>query len=195
MQRDRTASAERLLHDVGWAMQQGLGPRDLIPMLKKLIAHAAPGSDPALFGMRELAKLLVVREPWTAARLARSVLEHGDDFEAWGALGIALTALGHYRAAAHAHRQALALEPGCPVTAHNLGHVLDVGLSEPERALHYLELSHRIEPEDVEIAASYAHALCRVGRSGQALALLSSRLEGGESEARALIARWLIPAG
>lgn len=190
MQRDRTGVAERLLHDVGWAMRQGLGPRDLIPMLKKLVAHTDPGSDAALFAMRELAKLLLARDPWAAARYARMVLEHADDYEAWGALGVALTSLGHFRAAARAHRRALALEPGCPVAAHNLGHLLDVGLGEPERGLHYLALAHRGEPEHVEIAASYAHALSRVGRAAEALDVLSARLEGGEPAARALLDRW-----
>jgi len=195
MQRDRTASAEQLLHDVGWAMRQGLGPRDLVPMLKKLLKHTEPGSDAALFAQCELSKLLVTSEPWAAARYARQVLAHGDDYEAWSSLGVALTSLGHYHAAARAHRRALSLDPTCPVAAHNLGHLLDVAFDQPERALHYLSLAHRSAPAEVEITASYAHALCRVGRVAEALGVLSGRLSGGEPEARALVDRWLRAAG
>lgn len=171
-------------------MRKGLGPRDLIPMLKRLLEHAAPGSEASIFAMRELAKLSVARDPWRAARWARAVLAEVEDYEAWGALGIALSVLGHYRAAARAHLRALALDPACPVAAHNLGHLLDVGLGQPERGLHYLRQAHAAEPEDVEIAASYAHALFVTGRRKEAFELMSARLEGGATEARALLARW-----
>jgi tetratricopeptide (TPR) repeat protein len=189
MQTDRTAKAERLLQDVGWAMRRGLGPRDLIPMLKKLVAHAPAGSDAWLFGTRELSKLLAPREPWLAARAARQVLAHVDDHEAWGALGLALSMLGCFRAAARAYRRALALEPRCAATLHNLGHLLDVGLDQPERALHYLEHAHRAAPADDEIAASLALCLARVGRRDEACALLASTHP--EQEPSALIDDWL----
>lgn len=191
MQRDRTANAEQLLHDVGWAMEHGLPARELIPMLKKLVAHAPEGSHASLFGMRELAKLMLPRDAWQAARLARSVLRHGDDYEAWSVLGVALSVLGHYRAAAHAHRAALAIEPGCPIAAHNLGHMLDAGLDQPARAIHHLLRAHRARPHDEEIAGSYAHALARVGRREEAVAVLGPHLPGGAREADSRIDVWL----
>jgi Flp pilus assembly protein TadD len=119
------------------------------------------------------------------------VLRKGDDYEAWSVLGLALSLLGHYRAAAHAHRAALALEPGCPIAAHNLGHLLDVGLGQPARALHHLERAYRARPHDEEIAGSYAHALARVGRREEAVTLLGAHLSGGMLEAERRVARWL----
>jgi Flp pilus assembly protein TadD len=170
-------------------MRRGLGPRDLIPMLKKLVAHAAQGSDAWLFGTRELAKLLAGREPWRSARCARQVLDYVDDPEAWGALGLALSMMGHFRAAARAYRQALALAPGCPATLHNLGHLLDVGLCRPERGLHYLERAHQAAREDAEIAASLALCLARLGRREDAAALL--RATNSDEEPSALLDAWL----
>lgn len=190
MQRDRNATAERLLHDVGFALRHGYPPRELIPMLDKLIAHAQQGSDAAIFGMRELARLLVAVKPWRAARLASEVLRYGDDVEAWSTLGIALSMLGHFRAAARAHRRALALNPKCAVTLHNLGHLLDVGLGRPDRGLHYLHQALRAQPEDLEIAASCAHALLGLGRRNEARELLRARLPGGVVEADQLLDSW-----
>ncbi len=190
MQRDRRASAESLLHDVGWALEHGYPPRELIPMLEKLVGHAPKGSDAALFGMRELAKLLVEKKPWKSAQLTREVLAYVDDAELWRTLGVALSMLGHYRAAARAYRSALAHDPRCPIATHNLGHLLDVGLGRPERGLHYLAIALGAAPDDVEIRASHAHALCRLGRRAEAVASLAERLPGGRDEALALVERW-----
>lgn len=175
---------------MGWALQHGYPPRELIPMLEKLVGHAPKGSDAALFGMRELAKLLVEKRPWKAAQLAREVLCHVDDAELWRTLGVALSMLGHYRAAARAYRHALGHDPRCPIATHNLGHLLDVGLGQPARGLHYLAIALSAAPEDIEIRASYAHALCGVGRRADALALIGDRLPGGRAEALALVERW-----
>lgn len=190
MQRDRRASAESLLHDVGWALEHGYPPRELIPMLEKLVSHAPAGSDARLFGMRELAKLLVEKKPWKAARLVREVLAYVDDAELWRTLGVALSMLGHYAAAVRAYKNALAHDPRCAIANHNLGHLLDVGLSRPERGLHYLSLAVRAAPDDVEIRASHAHALCRTGKKAEALASLAAHLPGGREEAAELVERW-----
>lgn len=190
MQRDRRANAETLLHDVGYALERGYPPRELIPMLEKLVVHAEKGSDAALFGMRELAKLLCDKQPWRAARLARQVLAQADDAEAWRTLGVALSMLGHFRAAVRAYQHALAHDPRCPVATHNLGHLLDVGLGRPDRGLRYLSVALAVAPHDIEIRASHAHALVRLGRLDEALASLGKHLPGGRDEARELVARF-----
>jgi tetratricopeptide (TPR) repeat protein len=188
--RGATRSVEKLWADVAWAMKNQLPARELIPMLERLAASAPSESAERAFALRELAKLLLPKDAWSAARFARQALASGDEAEAWGVLGIALSMLGHYRAAVRAHRRALALDPGRPEHAHNLGHLLDLGLDAPQRALHYLELSHRAVPHDPEIAASYAHALLRTGQRPAALELLESVLPGGRDEALELIERW-----
>ena len=45
-------------------------------------------------------------------------------------------------------------------------------------------------PHDVEIRASHAHALVRVGRVAEARASLERHLPGGRDEASVLIERW-----
>src|SRR5258706_1775539 len=185
-----TRSVEKLWADVGWAMKNQLPARELVPMLERLAEAALPASRERAFALRELAKLLLGKDPWRAARYARQALAACEEAEAWGVLGIALSMLGHYRAGVRAHRRALALDPGSPEHAHNLGHLLDLGLGLPERGIHYLELAHRLAARGPEIAASYGHALVRVGQSNAALTLLEALLPGGRDEALELVERW-----
>src|SRR5690606_18047263 len=128
-------TVERLLSDVEWALEKGLGARDLVPMLERLLRRAASGSDAWVFASRQLAEQVVQRDPWRAAGLARRVLASCDDDRSWAVLALALTLMGHYRAAARAYRRALALAPDCPNHLHNLGHLLDVALDRPRSAL------------------------------------------------------------
>ncbi len=169
-------TVERLLSDVEWALEKGLGARDLVPMLERLLRRAASGSDAWVFASRQLAEQVVQRDPWRAAGLARRVLESCDDDRSWAVLALALTLMGHYRAAARAYRRALALAPDCPNHLHNLGHLLDVALDRPRSALPYLKLAHQAVPYEPEIAASYAHALARAGRVDEARRLLEKTL-------------------
>lgn len=179
---------ERLLYDAQWGIRHGFPARELVAMLDKLVQSALPGSPPALFGMRQLAALIVAEQPWRAARLCHSVLAHGDDEQALAVLGLAHTLLGHYRAAARAYFRAAALIPSCPIVSHNLGHLLDVGLDRPHDALGYLLRSHEAEPRDREIAASYAHALVRSGERAEAERVLRSAV--GDEQAEELLQAW-----
>jgi Flp pilus assembly protein TadD len=190
MAKNRAPDPERLFHDAQWAVGRELGPRDLVPMLEKLVAHAPRGSAPWLFGMKHLARVIAGKQPWRAAVLARRVLAHGDDDLAFAVLGLAHTILGNYRAAARAYLRAAALAPGCPVVAHNLGHLLDVGLDRPADALGYLLRAHQAEPEQAEIAASYAHALVRTGQRDEAEEVLRAALAGREEQVAALLDAW-----
>ncbi|HEX4355495.1 MAG TPA: tetratricopeptide repeat protein, partial [Polyangiales bacterium] len=51
---------------------------------------------------------------------------------------------------------------------HNLGHLLDVGLSESVTALDHLRIAQRLQPEEDEIAASLGHCLARLGQLDEA---------------------------
>jgi tetratricopeptide (TPR) repeat protein len=184
----------RLITSVEWALARGLEERELLPMLERLAARAPAGSPEALLAQLELAERTVARRPWHAALLARRILSHRDEARAWSVLGLAQTLLGNYRSSRRAYLRALALRPGCLVTNHNLGHLLDAALGQPRAALRYLALAHRIHPADEEIAASYAHALARAGRPEQALRLLSESL-GDAQRAKMFIDRWLARKG
>jgi Flp pilus assembly protein TadD len=184
------AAVQRLLFDVDWAIQHGLGPRDLVPMLNKLISLAEPGSDAALFGKRQLAETTIQEQPFRAAVLLREVLGHGDDDRAWALLGLAHTLLGNYRCAARSYARALALTPDNPWYAHNLGHVLDVALRRPAEALRHLKLSYRQLNRDPEVASSYAHALLGAGRRAESARVLQRAL-GDSDRVHAVLTGWL----
>jgi Flp pilus assembly protein TadD len=190
MPKNRVPNPERLFHDARWAVAQELGPRDLVPMLEKLVSHAARGSGAWLFGVKHLARVIASKQPWRAAVLARRALAHGDDELAFAVLGLAHTLLGNYRAAARAYFRAAALAPGCPIVAHNLGHLLDVGLDRPQDALGYLLRAYEAEPNQAEIAGSYAHALIRTGQRAAAEQVLRAALEGCDERVAALLEAW-----
>lgn len=194
----RAPNVDRLYSDIEWALAHGLPPRELVPMLEKLLRHA-PGQSPhAVFAKRQLAELIVQRDPWRAARLARDVLAVlPEDDRAWAALGLAHTLLGNFRSAERAYREALYLAPCSPWYAHNLGHLIDIALDRPRDALKYLAAAHRSLPHEPEIAGSYAHALARAGRWEEAVPLLSRALGRGEEAAEGMLRDWLSrePAG
>jgi Flp pilus assembly protein TadD len=170
---------EGLYTDVEWALAQGLSERDLVPMLQRLAKAAPPDSEYAVYAQRYLAELLVRRSPFRAARLARGVLRTRDDDRAFAVLGLAHLLMGNYRSAEKAYRSALRLVPHCPWYAHNLGHLLDVGLSRPAEAIPFLRLAKRCLPHEPEIASSLAHALLRSNARDEALAVL---IRAGETQ-------------
>jgi tetratricopeptide (TPR) repeat protein len=189
MTKSRAVDVRRLQSDVEWALAKGLGPRDLVPMLERLRRHAPRGSEPACFAGTELAELVLHDSPWRSDVLAREVLQYVETDRAWAVLGLSLALLGHYRTAKNAFDKALHLAPGCASYAHNLGHLLDAGLGRPHDALKWLERAIRAQPQDTEIAASYAHALLRAGRAEQARTVLEKSLPDA-SRVTALLDRW-----
>ncbi len=187
----RPRSLECLLGDVAFALRQGLGPGELVPMLERLLELAPAGSEARRFGSLQLAEILIHTQPFRAASLARPVaLECASD-RAWGIVGLALTLLGHYRAAVRAYRHALLLAPNHAGYLHNLGHVLDVGLDRYREARAYLELAHRGEPKVREIASSLAHAVARAGHHNRAVDLLCESVGMTKSVALATVEIWL----
>jgi Flp pilus assembly protein TadD len=191
MKKSGAVDVERLESDVVWALQQGLGPRDLVPMLERLRRHAPRGSDTACFAGIELAEQLLQSHPWRAAVLAREVLEVFETDRAFAVQGLALAILGHYASAKAAFARAHLLAPHCASYAHNIGHQLDVGLNRPKTALRWLERAHRAESRDPEVAASYAHALVRVGRLGQAREVLSKDTGTTADDVERTLQRWI----
>ena len=184
-------SLEYLLDDVAFALREGLGPNDLIPMLEHLVEVAPRGSEASQFGQLHLAELMVSIQPFRAASLARVVAVHCASDRAWGIVGLALTVMGHYRAAVKAFRLAVRLAPRHAGHLHNLGHVLDVGLGQPDIAVRYLELAHGSEPTVREIASSLAHAVALGGDRTRALAILQQGVGMNQAVACTTVDLWL----
>ncbi len=182
------AETDRILSEVGWALERGLDARDLVPMLERLCAAADEGSPAHDFALCRLAELLAPVEPWRAALVARRLLTRTEDGRAWGALGLALTVLGHPRAAARAYRRALRLVPDDGAYLHNLGHLLDAALGRTAAALPLLGRACRLLPRDREVAASYALALSRSGDVVRARRTLARVV--GARQADRILARW-----
>jgi Flp pilus assembly protein TadD len=181
---------QKLRGNIAWALSNGLGARDLVPMFEKLINGAPPESKMAQLAKLHLAEYFVERAPWKAALLAKDVLSREDDERAWAVLGLAYTLLGHHRCARRAYCRALALAPSCPSYAHNLGHLLDVIFNEPQEALPWLATAFRGAPNEAEVAASYAHALVRCNRWSDARRVLTRAL-GTADGVDATLDAWL----
>lgn len=184
------AELERLIVDLNWARAHCLPARELVPLLRRLVQAAPPGSAERRAARRELAELTVVGDPWRSARLVMDVLREEADARALGVLGLAHTLLGNYRSAIRAYRRALELAPGVPEYEHNLGHLLDVALDRPLSALPHLRRAEAGLPGEPEVQSSLAHALLRVGRSNEASSLLSRVFKGDPERVRATLASW-----
>jgi tetratricopeptide (TPR) repeat protein len=180
---------ERLLSDVEWALAQGLAPKELVAMLQKLALRAPAASRPGLFARRQLAELSLPERPWRSARYAREALRVEEDARTWSVLGLAHTLLKNFRCARRAYFRALALDPHCPSTAHNLGHLLDVAFQNPTAALTYLRSARAALADETEVASSYAHALLRSGQPVEARRVLIEAL--GRARAEEVLERWL----
>jgi Flp pilus assembly protein TadD len=189
---ENALSVDRMYTDIEWALSQGLSAGDLVPMVQRLMQRAEPHSPHAHYAMRQLAELIVRKEPFRAARLAKEVLRYNpEDDRALAVLGLACLLMGHYRMAERAYRMALALVPHCPWYAHNLGHLLDVIMGRPEEAVPMLNLARRALPHEPEIASSYAHALYRAGRTEEAWKNLLESVDGNHARAHEIRESWL----
>lgn len=172
-------------------------PSDVLPRLAKLARHVPAESDDGVFAHLKMAELLVDRHPWRAALYVRRALAHrADDDRGWAILAHCQTLLRNFRCAVKAYERAIAWAPGNPWYSHNLGHLYDVALGEPARALPYLQAAYQAKRESSEIVASYAHALARAGKIEEARAVIE-RARGapepvaGRSAHLAAVLRWL----
>jgi tetratricopeptide (TPR) repeat protein len=188
----RTQQAEELRRQIEWTLARAVDPSDVLPMLHRLARLAVDGSDENLFANLHLAELLVERDPWRAALYAKRVLAHrpGDD-RGWATLALCQTLLGNYRFAVSAYRHALTSAPKNPWYAHNLGHLLDVALGQARDAVGWLKRAYQSAAYSGEVAASYAHALARVGRIAEARKVLGRAMKRTASREHTAMLRWL----
>jgi cytochrome c-type biogenesis protein CcmH/NrfG len=192
MARSGPDDLDRLRREVDRGFRANLDPENLLPLLARLARAAPPQSDAWIYAHRHLAELGVEHDPWRAALFARRVLGAcPDDDGAWAVLGLSQSLLGNYRYAAVAYERALALTPENPWYAHNLGHLYDVALNRPADALPLLSQATRAQPEEADIAASYAHALARCGKIVMAKRVLKRAIRHGATADQMALWRWL----
>ncbi len=183
---------ESLMRDVARSLWAGESPSRVVGSLVELCRDSEPGSQVWRFAHRELALSVSEVEPWRASLLARRLLEvDEDDHVAWATLALAQSLLGNLGFAVRCYERALKLSPHQPRYQHNLGHLYDVALDEPNRALPLLERAHRAEPRCAHVAASLAHALGRAGRAPEGLAVLQSAVRGGKTKDQLALLSWL----
>jgi tetratricopeptide (TPR) repeat protein len=181
-------------------LQRARPRSELLPVLERLVAVAPEGSEHALFGHRHIAELLVEEHPWRALlHLRRVARVKADDDVVQALMGLCHALLGNYRMAVGHYRRALRVSPRNPWYHHNVGHLLDVAIGEPARALPHLRSAHEYEPLEDEITASFAHCLARVGQLAEAHSLASDAVHAAprNRDHRALLA-WIAqgaPAG
>lgn len=184
-------TVDHLMQDVAFALEQGLGSSDLVPMLKQLVKLAEVGSEAHRYGRLCLARQLLADEPFRAASICRLLtLEDESCDESWGLYGLSLTVLGHYRAARQALERACRLAPEHPGHAHNLGHLLDAAFRRPLSALPWLRRAFEGARDEPSIATSFAHALCASGQVTQALDVLRLHARMDEETARSTLEQW-----
>ncbi|MBS2015159.1 MAG: hypothetical protein JST00_19870 [Deltaproteobacteria bacterium] len=189
---DSGVETRRLRQEIERALRRAFDPADVLPRLARLARLAQPSSEDGIFAHRQLAELLVERHPWRAAIYARRALAHApNDDRAWAVLAFCQTLLGNFRCAASAYKQAIACAPANPWYAHNLGHLLDVALGAPERALPWLRSAYAAKVDNSEIVASYVHALARAGQTGQARDVLDKALDRFDSRELEALLMWL----
>lgn len=176
------------------AIDEGRGRLVIEPLLEAILERAAEDDPARTFAHRHLAELLLERDPWSAALHLRKVLaQHGADDVAHSLMALAQALLGNYRASVAAYRRALRIAPRNPWYHHNLGHLLDVALDDPEGALPHLSVAlEQADPTEHEITASAAHCYARLGDLARAreLAEQASAAAPKSADHRALLA-WI----
>lgn len=192
MSQDRPAPEwEQLKRDVEVALGSS-DPLRVLPLLHRLAARARDGSEEAVFAHRQLAEVLLERDPWRAALHARRVVHmRPDDDRAWAALGLSQSLLGNHQYASRALSRALACAPDNAWYAHNLGHTLDVALDKPREAVRYLRRAYERSGKNADVATALAHALARAGRTRAARSLLARVTKEKPSPERRALMRWI----
>ena len=195
MPSELSAEAEVLLRRIEEVAEEAAGQDEarLTALLVRLARLAPQTSAAWAYAHRLLAERCVEREPWRASLLARRVVGAwpGDD-RAWAILGLAQSLLGNHRYAVLAYRRAIELDPHHPIYAHNLGHLYDVALDSPKRALPLLERAHRVLSDNLEVVASFAHALVRAGEARRARELMTPLVRRGASPTHQELYRFIV---
>lgn len=186
-----SAETHPLRQSIERSLRSAFDPSDVLPRLVRLARLAPEASDDAVFAQQKLAELLAERDPWRAALHVRRALAQRDDERSWAILAFCQTLLGNFRSAIAAYRKALASAPSNPWYFHNVGHLYDVGLGEPKRALAWLARAHGARPESTEIVTSYAHALARAGDLAAAKEIVERARQRYESRELDAVLSWL----
>ena len=178
MTHDEERELVKLRARVDDALRRDVSRGELEPLLKRLLELAGDDSDDGLFCHRHLAELHLEENPWQAALHLRRVVRvaPGDDM-AHALMGLAQALLGNFDAAVMSYTRALALAPYNPWYHHNVGHLLDVALDLPRRALSHLRKAHEAQPLEDEVTASLAHCLARCGQLAEAEQYASEALD------------------
>ena len=100
-------------------------------------------------------------------------------------------ALGNPKSALRAYLQAHRTNPEHIGVAHALGALLDTYKNRPQDALIYLAQANRAAPENSKFAASYAHALARIGDFGLAKQVLGRTMGKGSARTQQMLWRWI----
>jgi len=185
----------RLERSLEWGLRNDLPSAELVRMLRPLVKATDGATTSGALARLRLAEQLLLADPrsaWEALVLLRGVLDVSTNREltrrALTARGLALTIMGHYRAARAAYVRALWIDPFEPVCAHNLGHLLIVKFGALDAGIRWLEVAHQSLPDDAEIVASLAHALTLSGAPERARRLLERCV--GPSSAQMHIDDW-----
>lgn len=158
----RTDSLEALRAKAEEALESS--SKRALPLLVKLLDKAEEGSDEALYAHRHLAELYLESNPWKSALHLRTLLASCEDDDVLHALvGLCHALLGNYRVAVRAYKRAAKLAPNTPWYQHNLGHLMDIALSDAVGAEPYLRRAFELEPDHDEIVGSLAHCVARLG--------------------------------
>lgn len=175
------------------ALAKGGAESSVAPLLEQLLTVVGDAGEHALFAHRHLAELRIESAPWKAAlHLRRVIREQGGDDVVHALMGLSQALLGNFRAAVSAYRRALQTSPKSPWYHHNLGHLLDVALGEPQRAEAHLREAHRMEPLEHEITASLAHCLARCDRLDEAREMAEEAvLADPRNEAHRELLEWI----
>jgi len=190
---DRSSlECERLRRDVEVALSSGPDPYRVLPLLHRLARAAEDGSEACVFAHRQLAEVLLERDPWRAALHARRVTRmRPEDDRGWAALGLSQSLLGNYHYAKIALCRALDCAPNNPWYAHNLGHMLDVALDQPREAVEHLQAAYERSGRHPDVATSLAHALARAGQPQAARLLLARSIKKRPTPDQRALLRWL----
>lgn len=189
-----------LRHKAETLMRRARPRAEVEPILDKILRLAGDGTEPSLFAHRHLAEMRIERNPWQAALHLRAVMRTSTNDDVLHALmGLCQALLGNFRAAVTSYRRALSITPKNPWYHHNLGHLLDVALGDPDAAKKHLESAHDLEPLEDEITASLAHCLANNGDIVEArtLAFDAMRASPRNASHKALV-QWIdrgAPAG
>lgn len=178
MSQSESNATRRLRERVERALEADEGRKVLEPLLERLVASAPSGSDAAVLGHRYLAEFRLTDHPWRALLHLKQVLSvHPDDDVALAMMGLAHAMSGHHGAAVASYRRASLVAPENPWYRHNLGHLLDVALDDPARALPHLRAAYdALGDGEPEVVASLAHCLSRIddARRVEATALVEA---------------------